>query len=115
LSEITRRFTGPNWPMSTNRGTTAAFFPADHHFVDEQQFAHAVNRAFEVAYKHPDLLVLLGARAEKADVEYGWIEPGSTLDGEGNSSLPVFRVKRFWEKPTAATAEALLGLGCLYL
>src|ERR1019366_7133448 len=69
-----------------NRGTTAAiiysllrlthleedpvvaFFPADHHFEDEKRFAGAVNGAFDVVFKHPELLVLLGARADKAEV-----------------------------------------------
>jgi mannose-1-phosphate guanylyltransferase len=61
-----------------NRGTTAAiiysllrltrlekdpvvaFFPADHHFVDEKRFGRAVNRAFEVVDKHPELLFPFG-------------------------------------------------------
>jgi mannose-1-phosphate guanylyltransferase len=115
-----------------NRGTTAAiiygllrltrlekhavvaYFPADHHFVDEDRFASAVNRAFQVACEHPELLVLLGARAEKAEVEYGWIEQGQPLESNCKSSFPVFRVNRFWEKPSAATAEALLDRGCLW-
>jgi mannose-1-phosphate guanylyltransferase len=115
-----------------NRGTTAAmiysllrltrleedpivaFFPADHHFIDEKRFAGAVNRAFEVVYEHPELLVLLGASAETAEVEYGWIEQGRHLDGDRRGPFPVFRVNRFWEKPSAPTAEALLYRGCLW-
>jgi mannose-1-phosphate guanylyltransferase len=115
-----------------NRGTTAAiiysllrltrlekdpivaFFPADHHFADETQFARAVDRAFEAVHKHPELLVLLGARAEKAEVEYGWIEPGTPLDDDHRRPPGVFRVDRFWEKPCAATAHELLSRGCLW-
>jgi mannose-1-phosphate guanylyltransferase len=119
----------------SNRGTTAAiiysllrltriekdplvaFFPVDHHFADEMQFARAVDGAFETVHKHPDLLVLLGARAEKAEVEYGWIEPGERVnapDNDRRSSPRVFLVNRFWEKPSAATAETLLNRGCLW-
>jgi len=116
-----------------NRGTTAAiaysllrlirregdpivaFFPADHHYADETQFARAVNAAFEAADRHPDLLVLLGARAENAEVEYGWIEPGRRLDVvRTTEKWPIFRVNRFWEKPTAPVAQTLLGQGCLW-
>jgi mannose-1-phosphate guanylyltransferase len=115
-----------------NRGTTAAivysllrltrfegdpvtaFFPADHHFTDEMQFARAVDGAFEMVHRHPDLLVLLGARAERAEVEYGWIEPGQLVENDCGGSLSVFRVNRFWEKPPAAAAQALLGRGCLW-
>ncbi len=98
-----------------NRGTTAAiiysllrltrferdpivaFFPADHHFADEMQFARALDGAFDVVHTHPRSLVLLGAQAEKADVEYGWIEPGRRVHIENGRGLwpAVFRVDRF--------------------
>lgn len=91
-----------------------AFFPADHHFADETQFARAVDRAFEAVHKHPELLILLGARAEKAEVEYGWIEPGTPLDDDHGRQPGVFCVDRFWEKPSAATARELLSRGCLW-
>jgi mannose-1-phosphate guanylyltransferase len=115
-----------------NRGTTAAiiysllrltrlegdpivaFFPADHHYADETQFTRAVNAAFEMVHKHPELLVLLGAKAEDAQVEYGWIEPGQRLDAGRTGKLPIFSVNRFWEKPTAGLAQTLLGKGCLW-
>jgi mannose-1-phosphate guanylyltransferase len=115
-----------------NRGTTAAiiysllrltrleedpivaFFPADHHFDDETQFARAVDKAFEAVHKRPELLVLLGARAEKAAVEYGWIEPGTPLDDDRDRPPCIFRVDRFWEKPSAATARGLLSRDCLW-
>ena len=115
-----------------NRGTTAAilysllrliriekdpmvaFFPADHHFADETQFARAVDGAFEVVHKRPELLVLLGAKAEKAEVEYGWIEPGQPIDNDRGCSPCVFYVNRFWEKPSAATARELMSRDCLW-
>jgi mannose-1-phosphate guanylyltransferase len=115
-----------------NRGTTAAiiysllrltrlendpvvaFFPADHHFADEMQFARAVDGAFEAVRKRAELLVLLGAKAEKAEVEYGWIEPGLPFDHDHVNSPRVFRVNRFWEKPSAETARTLMGRGCLW-
>ena len=115
-----------------NRGTTAAiiysllrltrlekdpivaFFPADHHFANETAFARALEGAFEVVHNRPELLVLLGAKAEKAEVEYGWIEPGPPIGCDHGSSPRVFRVNRFWEKPSAATAQALMSSGCLW-
>jgi mannose-1-phosphate guanylyltransferase len=95
-----------------------AFFPSDHHFADEMQFARAVDAAFEAVHKDPLSLVLLGARADKAEVEYGWIEPGLPIgndrSNDGSGSPSVFRVNRFWEKPSIATARALLSRGCLW-
>jgi mannose-1-phosphate guanylyltransferase len=93
----------------------AAFFPADHHYADETQFTRAVNAAFEVVSKRPELLVLLGAKAENAEMEYGWIEPGRPLDAVRTAGQwPVFRLNRFWEKPASETAQMLLGQGCLW-
>jgi mannose-1-phosphate guanylyltransferase len=115
-----------------NRGTTAAitysllrltrleedpivaFFPADHHFADEPQFARAVEEAFGCVRERAELLVLLGAKAEKAEVKYGWIEPGPPIGHDHGSSPRVFRVNHFWEKPTAATARAIMSRGCLW-
>lgn len=115
-----------------NRGTTAAiiyglirlarlqqddpivaFFPTDHDYVDEGRFAQAVQSAIDVASEHHGRLVLLGAEAENAEVEYGWIEPDSTLIG-GCSGESLFRVSRFWEKPSARLARGLLRKGCLW-
>jgi mannose-1-phosphate guanylyltransferase len=77
----------------------AAFFPADHHYADETQFTRAVDAAFEVVNKHPELLVLLGARAENAEVEYGWIEPGPPANGPFFASIDFGRSqRRGWHK-----------------
>jgi mannose-1-phosphate guanylyltransferase len=113
-----------------NRGTTAAivyslirlmrldgdpivaFFPSDHHYADESQFRRSVNDAFDVVNRRPDLLVMLGARADHPQVEYGWIEPGPRLDM--GRRISAFRVHRFWEKPAAQLAETLMTLGCLW-
>ena len=42
-----------------------AFFPADHHFADETQFARAVDGAFEVVHKRPELLVPSGGEGRE--------------------------------------------------
>jgi len=114
----------------TDRGTTAAiayslariaamdpaavagFFPADHYFADEDSFADSLNRAYRVADLSSDTLLLLGAQPDRPEIEYGWIEPGRELVRGGNP--PVFRVNRFWEKPSAEVARGLLDRGCLW-
>jgi mannose-1-phosphate guanylyltransferase len=91
------------------------FFPADHHFADEAAFTSAVDRAYGLAHGlstvSGDKLLLLGAQPEHPEVEYGWIEPGGTIDGVCKS---VFHVKRFWEKPSLEIARGLLERGCLW-
>ena len=89
-----------------------AFFPTDHYYANELGFTVSVDRAVRVAQHHSDTLVVLGAEAEHAEVEYGWIEPGARVDSPFTSAL--LRVSRFWEKPSHPAAQALFDRGCLW-
>jgi mannose-1-phosphate guanylyltransferase len=88
-----------------------AFFPCDHYYADDDAFARTITSAIESAHKHPDSIFLLGAEAHYPEVEYGWIEPGSTMQ---DTAIPLSRVNRFWEKPSLPLARALFDLGCLW-
>ncbi len=89
-----------------------AFFPTDHYYANESGFNVSVDRAIRAAQHHSDTLVVLGAEAEHAEVEYGWIEPGTRFDFPFANAL--LRVRRFWEKPSHPTAQALFDRGCLW-
>jgi mannose-1-phosphate guanylyltransferase len=89
-----------------------AFFPTDHYYANEAEFSVSVDRAVREAQHHSDTLVLLGAEAEHAEVEYGWIEPGARVDSAFTNAL--LRVSRFWEKPSHRAAQALFERGCLW-
>jgi mannose-1-phosphate guanylyltransferase len=91
---------------------SVGFFPADHCFSDEAVFAGAVDQAYSLADVRGDDLLLLGAQPEHPEVEYGWIEPGGTIHGAFCNS--VFRVNRFWEKPSLEIARKLFDRGCLW-
>ncbi len=88
-----------------------ACFPADHHFSDEEGFVAHINLAFEAAEHPSGPVVLLGIVPDSPEVAYGWIEPGAPI-GFGSGS--VFRVSRFWEKPSINIASALMERGCLW-
>jgi mannose-1-phosphate guanylyltransferase len=45
-------------------------------------------------------------------VEYGWIEPADLILGRW--PWPIYRVRRFWEKPSKPIAERLEAAGCLW-
>jgi mannose-1-phosphate guanylyltransferase len=91
---------------------TVAFFPSDHYFSDDEAFMSHVDLAFETARTRPETVVLLGITPSSPEIEYGWIEPYSSI----LSSMPrsITRVRRFWEKPTAAVASNLMKRGCLW-
>lgn len=114
----------------SNKGTTAAilfsllgitnlagdpivgFFPTDHHYSEERRFAASVRLAVRVVRDSPATVILLGASAERPEVEYGWIEPGAALECPFTKSL--LRVNQFWEKPPLYVAQALRARGCLW-
>jgi mannose-1-phosphate guanylyltransferase len=88
-----------------------AIFPSDHYVGDEQRFVSYVDLAFRAASVRPELTVLLGMAPEGPEVDYGWIEPGQPVAIE---HVPVFGVRRFWEKPPLEVAQALWVRGCLW-
>ncbi len=91
---------------------SVAIFPSDHHVSDDGAFMAYVDAAFDAVLSRPDLVTLLGITPDRAEAEYGWIERDEWIRGQGPGAL--YRVRRFWEKPSPAVAEALLARGCLW-
>jgi mannose-1-phosphate guanylyltransferase len=91
---------------------SVAFFPSDHYYSQEDKFMHGVESTFDLAEAGKGAVILLGAAPKRPEVEYGWIEPeANTADRFGDQ---LMHVKRFWEKPSSQTAQALLEQGCLW-
>jgi len=101
-----------HWIQTRQEEATVVVFPSDHLIMPEAAFMGHVEAAAEFAEARPDRLVLLGAPPTEPESEYGWIELadqlGSTLRG------PVYRVRRFVEKPPLAVARALWAAGALW-
>jgi mannose-1-phosphate guanylyltransferase len=91
---------------------SVAVFPSDHHVSDDRRFMAHVDSAFDAVAARPDLVVLLGIAPDAAETEYGWIEPGDPIVAGRPGGL--FRVRRFWEKPSLPVAQALLAKECLW-
>jgi mannose-1-phosphate guanylyltransferase len=86
-----------------------AILPCDHYVSDDPSFMAHVATAFEAVEARPDVVVLLGIAATRAESEYGWIEPGTPIPGTA-----LLRVNRFVEKPDATLAHVLLAQRCLW-
>jgi mannose-1-phosphate guanylyltransferase len=98
--------------LQRDQDAIAAFFPCDHFYADRDSFRSTVRSAVECAGHNPKSIILVGADAEYAETEYGWIEPGVLVS---NATVrPLSRVSRFWEKPSLQQAHALLRGGCLW-
>lgn len=88
-----------------------AFFPSDHYFTEDAALDAHVEVALGEAESQAGTVVLLGIAPETPEIEYGWIQPGVRLS---SASTGIFRVNRFWEKPSPPLARHLMGLGCLW-
>jgi len=86
--------------------------PSDHYVSNDTGFMAHVEDALEAVLERPSLVVLLGIAPDRPEVEYGWIEPDELILGRW--PRPLYRVRRFWEKPPAALAERLSHRGALW-
>jgi mannose-1-phosphate guanylyltransferase len=93
-------------------GASVVFLPSDHHYSNEGGFLDGVRRAFEASEWRTQRAILLGVSPTHPEVGYGWIQPGPLSETAGRSG--IFRVMRFWEKPSLPVAKVLLNLGCLW-
>lgn len=89
-----------------------AILPSDHFVADDRAFMKHVGGAFDAVMARPDLVVLLGIVPQTAEPDFGWIKPGAAIRVPG--ALPLYRVERFWEKPSRSLAHTLRADGCLW-
>ncbi|RMD84800.1 MAG: mannose-1-phosphate guanylyltransferase [Candidatus Dadabacteria bacterium] len=85
-------------------GCIMAVFPSDHCFKDEEKLIKTVLCAAEVA-KDSGALVTIGIEPLSPNTGYGYIKLGSKIK-EG-----VYRVSRFFEKPSLERAKSYLESG----
>jgi mannose-1-phosphate guanylyltransferase len=97
--------------LQRDPNAVVVFVPCDHYYSDAEASGRAIRSAISGAEQYPDSIVVLGAEADYAEVEYGWIELGSAIS---NEPFPLLRVNRFWEKPSLPQARALLRRSCLW-
>lgn len=79
-------------------------FPSDHVIADEKRYRETLQRGSEIAAAGENIVVL-GIRPHRPETGYGYIEAGSTFQGE------ALRVRRFTEKPDAQKAAEFVQAG----
>ena len=89
-----------------------ATLTADHIITPVEQFHTTLERAFAFAEANPQFLGTLGVTPLFPATGFGYIQCGKALDGEPGNL--VIRVRRFTEKPDAATARQYLSEGAYY-
>ncbi len=101
--------------LAENPEATVILLPSDHFVYPEDRFCDHMIHAFELAETYRDQIILVGAIPNRAETEYGWIDPGRAWTDE--SDAPTYgpmKVMRFREKPGVKEARALLRQGCFW-
>jgi len=115
IEQPLRRDTGPGvylpltQVMAQAPDALVAIMPSDHFIHPLDKFQALLEEAYGLAAELPDRVVLLSARPDGPEPDYGWISPGSAVPG-----CRAAAVARFKEKPQAAEAAALHRQGGLW-
>jgi mannose-1-phosphate guanylyltransferase len=97
---------------------TVLILPSDHFVHPVGRFLEHIRRLVEMAEIFADRVVLLGVKADRPEVDYGWIEAGPIHDPVrrmlGKEGAPARTVKAFKEKPFPEDAQSYLRQGYLW-
>jgi len=85
--------------------------PADHWVADVNAFRRTLASGVAIAARH-NSLVTVGVRPDYPETGYGYILKSKKV--EPASKLPLYRVKRFKEKPLLGEAKKLIRRGSLW-
>lgn len=88
---------------------------SDHVIRPAAAFRSLVARAVRIAARR-DVLLTVGARPDRPDTGYGYLQPGEVMDGSGGRGTdePPRSVLRFHEKPDARRAAEYVRQGFLW-
>jgi mannose-1-phosphate guanylyltransferase len=100
--------------ITLRRISTVVIFPSDHYVDDESIFMRHVDAAISGVSSPPSKIVLLRIPADRPESDYGWIEPAEQLTQSSSGVKPIFRIRRFWEKPPPQLAVDLWSRGLLW-
>jgi len=95
----------------TDPSTVLVSLHADHRVEPEASFTHLLSDAVGIAARGGDLLTV-GARPDRPEVGYGYIQPGEPVGHHGKTT--ALRVAAFHEKPDVDTAARYVGDGYLW-
>jgi mannose-1-phosphate guanylyltransferase len=101
-----------HWIHARDPRALVAVFPSDHFIREEAAFISHVAEVVTFVRHHREWIVLLGVQPTDAETEYGWIEPGERVGWTARG--PLYRIRRFREKPSCEAAGSLLAAGGLW-
>ena len=100
--------------LAQDPDATVYLFPSDHFVHPEEPFLELLRKAARVVDARPERLVLIAARPDRVDTDYGWLVPRGPENDEQRGRPWLAPVERFYEKPQQADAERLYRSGGLW-
>jgi mannose-1-phosphate guanylyltransferase len=97
--------------LSRDVDATVVIYPSDHFVRPEAAFLDAIADGIALGARAPDRVLILGARPDGPETDYGWIRPGEPLPG---MRMKLRTVDRFVEKPPLELALETAGRGGLW-
>jgi mannose-1-phosphate guanylyltransferase len=90
--------------VNTDPDAVLGLFPSDHVIGDEKHYHAVLKSGIEIASSGENIVVL-GIQPTRAETGYGYIEAGSSFQGD------ALRVRRFTEKPDTPRAVEFVSAG----
>lgn len=84
-------------------------FPSDHVVKNPELFIKAINKGEEFLKTHPDYIVAIGIAPTHPETGFGYIQKGKLMPSQ--KAFPIYKAKRFVEKPDLLTAQKYLTSG----
>lgn len=97
---------------STSPDTVIGIFPSDHVVKDLSAFTQVIEAGVDLA-RGGERMVVLGISPTRPETGYGYIEQGERVEvsNQRSPALPIYRVRRFTEKPDLPRAKQFIESG----
>lgn len=92
--------------MKTQPRAVMVVVSSDHYINGDRQYLKTLKAAAAYVARQPEKTAVIGVKPTYAETGYGYIQFGTSM-GTSNG-VPVFRVKRFLEKPNLARAKQFI-------
>ena len=118
LSEPFRKNTAPCIAYATYKlmekdpDASAVVAPSDHIILNDTEFIHNLEAAFELADRE-EVLITLGIKPTRPETNFGYIQAHKSNSTNVNGHL-VYKVKTFTEKPDLELAKVFVNSGEFY-
>jgi len=102
--------------FAVDPAATILIFPSDHFIFPRERFLKHIAELATLANRYTDQIAMLGVKPDRAEADYGWIEPGQTCEPSvfEKSKNAARWVSAFREKPAADEATKFLEKGYLW-